>query len=97
MSVEVISKIKPWAGGDFPIADAEDISVSQDERLDEAIERIDNKLVIITQEEYDNGSYCAPEGSIVIVIETDRYELEGIKCCCGCENDYHKDEDEAVT
>lgn len=96
MAVEVISKIKPWAGGDFPIVEAEDVQVTPNERLDKALQRIENRLVIITQEEYDSGSYCAPEGAIVIVIETDRYGLEDMTCCCGCENYYHSDEDEAV-
>lgn len=69
MALEVISKIKPWDNGDFPIVDAKDISVTDTERLDAALTRIDNKLVIITQEEYATGTYKVPEGAIVVVIE----------------------------
>ena len=69
MAIEVISKIKPWNGGNFPIADAKDISVTDTERLDAALTRIENRLVIITQEEYATGNYKAPEGAIVVVIE----------------------------
>lgn len=69
MAIEVISKIKPWKGGNFPIADAKDISVTDTERLDAALTRIENRLVIITQEEYATGNYKAPEGAIVVVIE----------------------------
>lgn len=69
MAVEVISKIKPWAGGDFPIVEAEDVQVTPNERLDKAIKRIDNKLIVITKDEYERGDYDAPEGAIVVVIE----------------------------
>lgn len=99
MAVNVIGTIKPWEGGEFPIVEAEDVEVAPNERLDDALRRIEHKLVIITQEEYAEGTYYAPEGAVVIVIEPDKYDLEDTLCCCGCESYYHNDanEGEAVT
>lgn len=77
MAIEVISKLKPWKNGDFPIIDAVDVSVAETERLDEALARIENKLVIITQDEYVSGDYVAPDGAIVVVIEPDLDEVVG--------------------
>lgn len=69
-SIGLISGIRPKGeGSDFPVADAKHIYVSDDERLDAALTRIDNKFVIITKEEYEAGTYTAPEGAIIVVIE----------------------------
>ena len=68
-SIDLISGVRPKGGADFPVADAKDIYVSDNERLDVALTRLDNKLVIITQEEYEAGAYTAPEGAVVIVVE----------------------------
>lgn len=70
MAIGITGKFKPE--GDFPLVDAEDIQVSDDERLDAALARISsqtgNQIVAITQEQYDTGDWTAPEGAVVVVL-----------------------------
>lgn len=72
MAIELIDKIKPKNNGTFPMVDARDVQVSDDERLDAALARISsqtgNQIVAITEEQYKTGEWTAPEGAVVVVL-----------------------------
>lgn len=70
MAIGITGKFKPE--GDYPLVDACDVQVSDDERLDAALDRISsqtgNKIVAITEEQYKTGEWTAPEGAVVVVL-----------------------------
>lgn len=69
MAIEVIGKIKQKNNGTFALLDASDVELADGERLDSAVDRLNNKIVAITKEDYENGTWEAPEGAIVVVLE----------------------------
>lgn len=71
-AVELQGGLTPKNNRDFPLVNAKDVYVSDEERLDDAIDRLNNKIVAITQEEYESGNWTAPEGAIVVVMEAEQ-------------------------
>lgn len=72
MAIELIDKIKPKNNGNFSMVDACDVQVSDGERLDAALDRISkqtgNQIVAITEEQYNNGEWTAPDDAVVVVL-----------------------------